>query len=472
MRIEELRGSIVHLDEVLTMSARMAAFTGDLEWENRYRRFEPQLDAAIKEAMTLAPEAYGGEAAAESAAANIKLVDMENRTFDLVRQGHADQAKAVLFSDEYEKQKQVYAQGMTRFAKPKERYLRLTELRGTIVHLDEVLRKSARSAAATGDPRWEERYRRFEPQLDAAIKEAIALASGAHSGEAAAETDAANIKLVEIENHAFDLVRQGRAEEAKAVLFGDEYESQKRIYAEGMNEFATGLADAVSASLKREQRLSSLLVGAECLLMPFLIVAWLVVFRAVRNWKTTLAKQAEELVEVNESLDQKVAERTEALRNEVTERKQVEQSLRRSEAKHRVLFESSRDAIMTLAPPSWKFTSGNPATVEMFGARDETEFVSLGPRELSPEFQPDGRPSSEKAREMIETAMKEGASFFEWQHKRLHGQEFPATVLITRVELGDQVFLQATVRDISEQKRANEALQEAKDYTDSILSSM
>ncbi|HEX7518433.1 MAG TPA: hypothetical protein VF345_14230 [Chthoniobacterales bacterium] len=53
-RIEGLRGVIVHLDEVLTMSARMAATTGDSRWEERYRQFEPQLDAAIKETTEFA----------------------------------------------------------------------------------------------------------------------------------------------------------------------------------------------------------------------------------------------------------------------------------------------------------------------------------------------------------------------------------------------------------------------------------
>src|SRR5216110_3264690 len=43
-RTEELQGTIIHLDEVLTMSARMAAATGDQQWEARYRKFEPQLD--------------------------------------------------------------------------------------------------------------------------------------------------------------------------------------------------------------------------------------------------------------------------------------------------------------------------------------------------------------------------------------------------------------------------------------------
>ena len=106
---------------------------------------------------------------------------------------------------------------------------------------------------------------------------------------------------------------------------------------------------------------------------------------------------------------------------DVTECKQAEQ-------RDRVLFESSRDAIMTLAPPSWKFTSANPATVEMFRTNDEASFTSLGPWELSPDAQPDGRPSAEKAREMIETAMREGSHFFEWTHKRLGGEDFPTTV--------------------------------------------
>ncbi len=44
----QLRGTIIHPDEVLTMSARMAAATGNLWWEERYRGFEPRLDAAIE----------------------------------------------------------------------------------------------------------------------------------------------------------------------------------------------------------------------------------------------------------------------------------------------------------------------------------------------------------------------------------------------------------------------------------------
>ena len=315
--IEELLGSIIHLDEVLTMSARMAAATGNLRWEKRYREFEPKLDAAIKEAMILAPEAYRGEAAARTDAANSKLVTMENQAFDLVRQGRADEARALLSSDEYEMQKLIYAEGMTQFAKHSNLNLRLKELLGSIIHLDEVLTMSARMAAATGNLRWEKRYREFEPKLDAAIKEAIRLAPELYIEEADAQIDVANSKLVTMENQAFDLVRQGRADEARALLSSDEYEMQKLIYAKGITKFVTGLSEIIAADLKNEQHHTFIDISAVVLLITFLFFSLFFMFSAVRRWNVSLtssnrilSEQSKELADLNKSLDEKVVERT------------------------------------------------------------------------------------------------------------------------------------------------------------------
>jgi PAS domain S-box-containing protein len=139
--------------------------------------------------------------------------------------------------------------------------------------------------------------------------------------------------------------------------------------------------------------------------------------------------------------------------------KQAEEELQASQKKFQDLFESSRDAIMTAEPPSWKFTSGNAAAVKMFRAKSEEELISHNPWELSPERQPDGRASAEKAKEMMEKAYREGTHFFEWTHRRIGGEEFPATVLITRMQSAEKVFHQATVRDITESKRAQVELE-------------
>ena len=146
-------------------------------------------------------------------------------------------------------------------------------------------------------------------------------------------------------------------------------------------------------------------------------------------------------------------------------------ALRESESRYRGLFTSSRDAIMTLEPPTWKFTSGNPASVAMFGARDAEHFATIGPWELSPEQQPDGRASGEKAKEMIETAMRDGSHFFEWTHRRINGESFPATVLLSRLETDGKAFLQATVRDITEAKRAQTQIESLHRHNEMILNS-
>lgn len=111
-RLQYLVGSIIHLDEVLTMSARMNAATGDTRWELRYNEFEPQLNADIKEAIAIAPEAYEGEGAEQTNLANQKLVAWERQSFDLVRRGQQAAAADLLFSYEYEEQKAIYAQGI------------------------------------------------------------------------------------------------------------------------------------------------------------------------------------------------------------------------------------------------------------------------------------------------------------------------------------------------------------------------
>ncbi|MCK4887955.1 MAG: PAS domain S-box protein, partial [Planctomycetes bacterium] len=117
-----LSGVITHLDEVLTMSANMAAATGDLSWEARYRQAEPQLDTAIKKAGTLCSIHNIAEYMTTTDTANAELVVMDNRVLDLVRRGNTQKALALLQSDEYSKQKKLYKKGLDKFAEAVKRH--------------------------------------------------------------------------------------------------------------------------------------------------------------------------------------------------------------------------------------------------------------------------------------------------------------------------------------------------------------
>ena len=110
-QIQELSDRVVYLDEVLTMSARMGASTGNTLWEERYRNYEPLLDKTIKELTKLTPKSYH-ENTSQTDAANMALVEMEFKAFNLVRQGKSEEALKLLLSQNYELQKEIYSDGI------------------------------------------------------------------------------------------------------------------------------------------------------------------------------------------------------------------------------------------------------------------------------------------------------------------------------------------------------------------------
>lgn len=114
-QLQRLGNKIVYYDEVLTMSARMAAATGNLAWEERYTAFEPELTKAIDSIIELNNEGYGLQIDPITKA-NIRLVEMEKEAFKLVEKKQSQAALALLFNDEYKSQKEIYASGMQQWS--------------------------------------------------------------------------------------------------------------------------------------------------------------------------------------------------------------------------------------------------------------------------------------------------------------------------------------------------------------------
>ena len=85
--IIRLGEQIIYLDEVLTMSTRLAAATGNKSWEDRYNKFESILTSKIEKAKILSSDLIIERFIEETENSNNVLVSMEQAAFLKINQG-------------------------------------------------------------------------------------------------------------------------------------------------------------------------------------------------------------------------------------------------------------------------------------------------------------------------------------------------------------------------------------------------
>ncbi len=158
------------------------------------------------------------------------------------------------------------------------------------------------------------------------------------------------------------------------------------------------------------------------------------------------------LRDAHDQLEQRVRERT-------TELQAANAALRQSEGKYRRLHETMTDALASV-DLNGRFTESNRAYQELLGYT-EAELRQLAFTDLTPR-----KWHAFEAKLLAEQVMLRGYSeVYEKEYYRKDGTVFPVElrVLLLRDDQGQPSGMWAIVRDITERKRAEEALRQAHD---------
>ena len=168
-----------------------------------------------------------------------------------------------------------------------------------------------------------------------------------------------------------------------------------------------------------------------------------------------LKKAEQALRALNESLESRVAQRTQALKEQLVARELAQMSLRRSEERLRVLMESTVDAIVVINQEGL-IESFNTSATEIFGYEAE-EAIGKNVRMLMPQAE-QGRHDGYIRRYLDEGTPRILGMGREVLGMRKDGATFPVEIGVSEVHMDGQRLFAGTMRDISERKRTEEEL--------------
>ena len=129
--------------------------------------------------------------------------------------------------------------------------------------------------------------------------------------------------------------------------------------------------------------------------------------------------------------------------------------LHRSERRARALLANAPDALCLLDADRGRMLDANSRALELFGCSRE-HWLTLGPADISPEFQPDGRSSRSLVEAWLARALAGEKPTFEWLHQDCNGRQFPAEVTLASLPEPGRRLVLAGIRDITARRRDEE----------------
>jgi PAS domain S-box-containing protein len=142
---------------------------------------------------------------------------------------------------------------------------------------------------------------------------------------------------------------------------------------------------------------------------------------------------------------------TEELEHKVRDRTR---ELRESEEKYRTIFESGSHGVFLLADV---LLACNEQACRLWACSRE-DIIGKTPMDFSPPIQPDGSDSAEGVKKYISAALSGHPQQFYWCHVRKDGVPIDTEISLRSLTIGDRQVLLATMIDITDRRRAEEAL--------------
>ena len=145
---------------------------------------------------------------------------------------------------------------------------------------------------------------------------------------------------------------------------------------------------------------------------------------------------------------------------DISERKAQEAALRESQSQLRSLLDKAPEAIILYEVETNRLKDANPRAFELFGYSPDA-FFQCSLLDLCPEYQPNGRLSSELIEEYIARARQGEDPSFEWVHLRADNKPIWCEIHLTYFVANKREYVRGTILDISERKRIEDQLRQS-----------
>lgn len=144
-----------------------------------------------------------------------------------------------------------------------------------------------------------------------------------------------------------------------------------------------------------------------------------------------------------------------AVARDITNRKQTEDTLRKSEERFRTIFDAVNDALVVYEPSVDTVLDANREALEMFGySREELFQASI--RALISSESPCG---NAEALKWVKKATEGEPQIFEWKARHKDGHRFWLEVNMRQTVIGGEERILLAMRDVTERKKAEEEIQ-------------